>query len=75
MKSFFDIFRRSPVVAVVTLPDAELAVRCAEALARGGVKTMEITLRTDAGLAAIERVARSVPKFSSAPAPFCVSTT
>jgi 2-dehydro-3-deoxyphosphogluconate aldolase / (4S)-4-hydroxy-2-oxoglutarate aldolase len=60
--SFFEIFRRSPVVAVVTLSDAALAVPVAQALVRGGVKTMEITLRTDAGLVAIEKVAREVPE-------------
>lgn len=59
---FTDIFARSAVVAVVTLPDAALAVPVAQALARGGVKTLEITLRTPAGLESIRRVANEVPE-------------
>lgn len=52
----------SPVIPVVVIDDAELAVPLARALVRGGVRVMEITLRTSAGLAAIERVAAEVPE-------------
>jgi 2-dehydro-3-deoxyphosphogluconate aldolase/(4S)-4-hydroxy-2-oxoglutarate aldolase len=52
----------SPVIPVVVIDDAADAVPLARALARGGVPVMEITLRTRAGLAAIERVAAEVPE-------------
>lgn len=51
-----------PVVPVVVLDDAGQAVPLARALAAGGVRVMEVTLRTPAGLAAIERVAAEVPQ-------------
>lgn len=52
----------SPVIPVVVIQDARLAVPLARALARGGVGIIEITLRTPAGLSAIERVAAEVPE-------------
>ncbi len=51
----------SPVVPVVVVEDVGHAVPLASALLRGGVGIIEITLRTPAGLAAIERVAAEVP--------------
>jgi 2-dehydro-3-deoxyphosphogluconate aldolase/(4S)-4-hydroxy-2-oxoglutarate aldolase len=57
-----DLLGISPVVPVVVIDDAADAVPLARALARGGVRIMEITLRTDAGLSAIERVAADVPE-------------
>lgn len=47
---------RCPVVPVVVLDDAELAVPLGEALLAGGIDVVEITLRTDAGLAAIRQL-------------------
>jgi 2-dehydro-3-deoxyphosphogluconate aldolase/(4S)-4-hydroxy-2-oxoglutarate aldolase len=52
----------SPVVPVVVVDDVAQAVPLARALARGGVGIIEITLRTAAGLGAIERVAAEVPE-------------
>ncbi|MFO1187321.1 MAG: bifunctional 4-hydroxy-2-oxoglutarate aldolase/2-dehydro-3-deoxy-phosphogluconate aldolase [Alphaproteobacteria bacterium] len=60
--SFLDIFAVSPICAVVTLPDEALAAPVAQALARAGVKTLEITLRTAAGIPAIAKIAREVPE-------------
>jgi 2-dehydro-3-deoxyphosphogluconate aldolase / (4S)-4-hydroxy-2-oxoglutarate aldolase len=57
-----DLLSISPVIPVVVIDDAVDAVPLARALARGGVAVMEITLRTVAGLAAIERVAAEVPE-------------
>jgi 2-dehydro-3-deoxyphosphogluconate aldolase / (4S)-4-hydroxy-2-oxoglutarate aldolase len=57
-----DLLGISPVIPVVVIDDAVDAVPLARALARGGVAVMEITLRTVAGLAAIERVAAEVPE-------------
>ncbi len=51
-----------PVIPVVVIDDAATAVPLAQALVRGGVRSIEITLRSPAGLAAIERVAAEVPE-------------
>jgi 2-dehydro-3-deoxyphosphogluconate aldolase/(4S)-4-hydroxy-2-oxoglutarate aldolase len=56
-----DVMRTSPVVPVVVIEDVADAVPLAQALARGGVGVIEITLRTAAGLEAIRRVAGDVP--------------
>lgn len=52
---------QSRVVPVVVVSDAAQAVPLAEALLAGGIDVIEITLRSAAGLAAIEAVARAVP--------------
>lgn len=52
---------RSRVVPVVVIDDARTAVPLAQALLEGGIDVMEITLRSNAALAAIEAVARAVP--------------
>jgi 2-dehydro-3-deoxyphosphogluconate aldolase / (4S)-4-hydroxy-2-oxoglutarate aldolase len=52
----------SRVVPVIVLADPAHAVPLAHALLEGGIDVMEITLRSDAALAAIEAVARSVPQ-------------
>lgn len=56
-----DLFVLAPVVPVVVLDDADTAVPLARALVRGGLPAIEVTLRTEAGLAAIERIAAEVP--------------
>lgn len=53
---------KSRVVPVIVVTDPAQAVPMAEALLAGGVDVMEITLRSAAGLAAIEAVARAVPE-------------
>ncbi|WP_017555840.1 bifunctional 4-hydroxy-2-oxoglutarate aldolase/2-dehydro-3-deoxy-phosphogluconate aldolase [Nocardiopsis baichengensis] len=57
-----DLFALAPVVPVVVLDDAGTAVPLARALARGGLPAIEVTLRTEAGLTAIERIAAEVPE-------------
>ena len=57
-----DLLSLSPVIPVVVIDDVADAVPLARALARGGIPVMEITLRTEAGLGAIERVAAEVPE-------------
>jgi len=52
----------SPVIPVVVVDDAATAVPLAEALLAGGIRTIELTLRTPAGLDAIAAVARDVPE-------------
>ncbi len=51
-----------PVIPVIVLDRVEHAVPLAEALLEGGVRVLEITLRTPAALAAIEAIARSLPE-------------
>jgi len=49
------------VVPVVELPSVDSAEQLGEALVAGGLPLVEITLRTEAALASIERLATSVP--------------
>jgi 2-dehydro-3-deoxyphosphogluconate aldolase/(4S)-4-hydroxy-2-oxoglutarate aldolase len=52
----------SPVVPVVVVEDAGAAVPLARALVAGGVRVIEITLRSEAAVPAIQRVAAEVPE-------------
>jgi 2-dehydro-3-deoxyphosphogluconate aldolase/(4S)-4-hydroxy-2-oxoglutarate aldolase len=52
-----EILRIGPVIAVVTLENAADAVPLARALAAGRIRVVEVTLRSRAALAAIERIA------------------
>jgi 2-dehydro-3-deoxyphosphogluconate aldolase/(4S)-4-hydroxy-2-oxoglutarate aldolase len=56
-----DLLELSPVMPVVVIDDADDAVPAARALLAGGIGVIELTLRTPAALAAIERVATEVP--------------
>ncbi|MGH8295581.1 MAG: bifunctional 4-hydroxy-2-oxoglutarate aldolase/2-dehydro-3-deoxy-phosphogluconate aldolase [Steroidobacteraceae bacterium] len=58
------ILRLSPVMPVVVIEEAELAPDLARAFVRGGLRVVEITLRTSAALAAIEAIARDVPEIA-----------
>jgi 2-dehydro-3-deoxyphosphogluconate aldolase / (4S)-4-hydroxy-2-oxoglutarate aldolase len=55
-----DVVGLAPVIPVVVVDDLEDAVPLAEALVRGGLPAIEVTLRTGAALAAIERIAAEV---------------
>ncbi|WP_310447583.1 bifunctional 4-hydroxy-2-oxoglutarate aldolase/2-dehydro-3-deoxy-phosphogluconate aldolase [Thiobacillus sp.] len=50
-----------PVIPVIVLQRVADAVPLAEALLAGGVKVLEVTLRTPVALACMEAIARSVP--------------
>lgn len=52
----------APVLPVVVLEDADDAVPLARALVAGGLRAVEITLRTPAAPAAIQAVAHEVPE-------------
>jgi len=52
----------SPLMAVVVIEDANSAPDLARALVRGGVVSIEVTLRTPAALEAIRRIAGDVPE-------------
>jgi 2-dehydro-3-deoxyphosphogluconate aldolase / (4S)-4-hydroxy-2-oxoglutarate aldolase len=56
------IFRQTKVIPVVTIERESDAVPLARALARGGLKLIEVTLRTPAALAAIAAIAHDVPE-------------
>ena len=51
-----------PVIPVIVIERVEHAVPMARALVEGGVRVLEVTLRTAAALAAIEAIARGVPE-------------
>lgn len=48
----------SPVIPVIVIDDVTIARPLAEALVAGGLKVLEVTLRTDAALAAISEMAK-----------------
>ena len=50
MKPIEQIMRRSPVIPVIVMDDPALARPVAEALVRGGLAVLEVTLRTPAAL-------------------------
>ncbi|HBY41083.1 2-dehydro-3-deoxyphosphogluconate aldolase / (4S)-4-hydroxy-2-oxoglutarate aldolase [Marisediminitalea aggregata] len=56
-----DIFAAGPVVPVLVIDDVENAVPLAHALMAGGIKVLEVTLRTPAALDVIKRIATEVP--------------
>ena len=57
-----ELAAHGPVIPVIVLQRVEHAVPMARALVEGGVRVLEVTLRTPAGLAAIEAIARAVPE-------------
>ncbi len=56
------IMTAGPVIPVVTIAAAANAVPLARALVAGGIRVIEVTLRTPAGLDAIARIAAEVPE-------------
>lgn len=52
----------APVIPVIVLHDIAHAVPMAQALVAGGIRVLEVTLRTPQGLASIEAIARAVPE-------------
>jgi 2-dehydro-3-deoxyphosphogluconate aldolase / (4S)-4-hydroxy-2-oxoglutarate aldolase len=61
-RRFEDLLGTTRVVPVITVPDPAVAVPLAEALVAGGLPVLEITLRTEAGLESIARIADAVPQ-------------
>lgn len=61
MNSATEVLELGPIVPVAVLEEETHAVPVAQALLRGGIRTIEVTLRTPAALAAIERIAGEVP--------------
>ncbi|MGJ5075279.1 bifunctional 4-hydroxy-2-oxoglutarate aldolase/2-dehydro-3-deoxy-phosphogluconate aldolase [Bradyrhizobium oligotrophicum] len=55
------VFALAPVIPVITIEDAAHAVPLARALVAGGLRVIEITLRTQAGLDAARAIIDEVP--------------
>ncbi len=56
------IMQDAPVIPVIVLNDVAHAVPMARALLAGGIRMLEVTLRTPQALACIEAIARDVPE-------------
>jgi 2-dehydro-3-deoxyphosphogluconate aldolase / (4S)-4-hydroxy-2-oxoglutarate aldolase len=56
-----EVMKDAPVIPVIVLTDAAHAVPLARALVAGGIRMLEVTLRTPAALACIQAIAREVP--------------
>ena len=61
MKTILEIMRTSAVIPVIAIDKLEHAVPLAKALVAGGIRVLEITLRTEHGLPAIRAIAEQVP--------------
>jgi 2-dehydro-3-deoxyphosphogluconate aldolase / (4S)-4-hydroxy-2-oxoglutarate aldolase len=57
-----DVMQDAPVIPVIVLNDVNHAVPLARALVAGGIRMLEVTLRTPVALACIERIAKEVPE-------------
>jgi 2-dehydro-3-deoxyphosphogluconate aldolase/(4S)-4-hydroxy-2-oxoglutarate aldolase len=62
MTTIAEVVGASPVMPVVIIEDAAHAEPLARALASGGVRVIEVTMRTPAALEAIRRIADAVPE-------------
>ena len=57
-----DLLDGNPVIPVITLEQVADAVPLAEALVAGGIKVLEVTLRTDVAVDGIREIIRHVPE-------------
>ena len=60
--SAMQVMQDAPVIPVIVLNDVAHAVPMARALVAGGIRMLEVTLRTPQALACIEAIAREVPE-------------
>jgi 2-dehydro-3-deoxyphosphogluconate aldolase/(4S)-4-hydroxy-2-oxoglutarate aldolase len=56
------VMQDAPVIPVIVLNDVAHAVPMARALVAGGIRMLEVTLRTSQALACIEAIAKEVPE-------------
>ncbi len=56
-----EVFTQGPVVPVLVIKEVEHAVPLAKALIAGGIRVLEVTLRTSAAIEAIRKIAEEVP--------------
>jgi|TARA_R110002033_G_scaffold29007_5_gene65322 2-dehydro-3-deoxyphosphogluconate aldolase/(4S)-4-hydroxy-2-oxoglutarate aldolase len=59
-----DVMKISPIVPVIAIDDIKDALPLAKALSEGGINIMEITLRTKAGLKAINLISKEIPSMN-----------
>ena len=62
MDSLLKLADHGPVIPVIVIEDLAHAVPLAQALVAGGVRVLEVTLRSKVALQAIEAMARAVPE-------------
>jgi 2-dehydro-3-deoxyphosphogluconate aldolase/(4S)-4-hydroxy-2-oxoglutarate aldolase len=60
--SALQVMTDAPVIPVIVLNDVAHAVPMARALVAGGIRMLEVTLRTPQALACIEAIAKEVPE-------------
>lgn len=60
-KTIVDVMTTSPVIPVIVIKQPDNALPLARALVAGGLKVLEVTLRTAYGLDAIRTIANEVP--------------
>jgi len=60
--SALQVMQDAPVIPVIVLNDVAHAVPMARALVAGGIRMLEVTLRTSQALACIEAIAKQVPE-------------
>ncbi|OQW69319.1 MAG: keto-deoxy-phosphogluconate aldolase [Proteobacteria bacterium ST_bin12] len=56
-----DLAKEGPVIPVIVINKVEDAVPMAEALLAGGIRVLEVTLRSSCALQAMEQIAKHVP--------------
>ncbi|MDP9045413.1 MAG: bifunctional 4-hydroxy-2-oxoglutarate aldolase/2-dehydro-3-deoxy-phosphogluconate aldolase [Pseudomonadota bacterium] len=61
MQNSLDLVSYGPVIPVIVINQFEDAVPMAQALVEGGVRVLEVTLRTPIALRCMEAIAREVP--------------
>jgi 2-dehydro-3-deoxyphosphogluconate aldolase / (4S)-4-hydroxy-2-oxoglutarate aldolase len=59
--TLLDIMRTSPVIPVIAIDSIDQAVPLAKALVAGGIRVLEVTLRTEHGIPAIRAMVEQVP--------------
>lgn len=56
------VLKQGPVVPVIVIKKLEQAVPLAKALVKGGIRVLEVTLRTECAIDAIRLIAKEVPE-------------
>ena len=62
--NILDRVGKSPVLPILNLVDIQQALRAAEALANGGIETIEITLRNKKALTVLQEIRKEFPHFT-----------
>ena len=62
IQTALQVMQDAPVIPVIVLHDVAHAVPMARALVAGGIRMLEVTLRTPQALACMEAIAKSVPE-------------